>query len=360
MRWNNLLSPSKVAQAIRIESGALWSLRHGRPDIILQFLGGLGDELLLTCIAHELRGRRPGVAIWQISSAAELLRGNPDYSLILDSKYRVLRHSNLLGRWRKPLRYSEMPIAAAYEVPPREHILAILCRITGIEGNVKLRPWYFQDESEASGGRYAPRQMCVQSVGDMTHGSWMQNKVWFHDRIQCVIDEFAARHPDCHVLQIGTQNDGLLERVTDLRGKTTLRQTAAVLSQSLCFLGTSGLLAHLARAVECRSVIIYGGREHAWQSGYSCNENLETRMSCAPCWLWHDCDFDHRCMRDITVQHVLNALERVIARNTQPLEVDEVFLCPSDEPKPKSYPTTPGSQKIANLSPFGKIDPGPA
>ncbi len=352
MRWSKLLSPSKVAQAIRIESGALWTLRHGRPDVILHFLGGLGDELLLTCVAHELRFRRPDLAVWQISSAAELLRGNPDYSLILDSRHWALRHSNLLGRWRKSLRYSEMPIAAAYEVPPREHILAILCRSAGIEGPVQLRPWYFQNESEASGGRYAPRQMCVQSVGEMTHGSWMQNKVWIHDRMQSVIDEFAARHADYRVLQIGTQNDRLLDRVMDLRGKTTLRQTATVLSQSYCFLGTSGLLAHLARAVECRSVIIYGGREHAWQSGYSCNENVETHIPCAPCWLWNDCDFDRRCMRDITAQDILNALERVLARHGQPIEIDEVFLAPSDEPHPKSYPTTPGSRKIANLLPF--------
>ncbi len=354
MKWSNLLSPSKVAQAIRIESGALWALRHGKPDVILQFLGGLGDELLLTCVAHELRRRRPDVAIWQITAAAELLHGNPDYALILDKGYWALRHSNLLGRWRKSLHYSEMPIPAAYEVPPREHILAILCRNAGLTGVVRLRPWYFRNETDATAGRYASRQIAVQSVGEKGHETWMQNKVWFHDRMQSVIDRLVATLPEYRVLQIGTEKDPLLNGAEDLRGKTTLRQTAAILGQSLCFLGTSGFLAHLARAVDCRSVIIYGGREHAWQSGYSCNENLETRIPCAPCWLWHDCDFDHRCMREVTVQDVLNALERVVARNNQPLEVDEVFLSPSDEPTPKSYPTTPGSQKIANLPPFCK------
>lgn len=352
MRWSNLLSLSKVAQAVRIESSALWTLRHGRPDVILQFLGGLGDELLLTCVAHELRDRNPSLAIWQISHAADLLRGNPDYALILDKRHWALRHSNLLARWRKSLRYSEMPITAAYEVPPREHILAILCRAAGLEGLVRLRPWYFQDEIEVPAGRYAPRQITVQSVGERGHETWMQNKVWFHDRMQSVIDGFVARHPDYRVLQIGTGKDQLLSGVEDLRGKTTLRQTAAILRQSLGFLGTSGFLAHLARAVERRSVIIYGGREHAWQSGYSCNENLETRMPCAPCWLWQDCDFDHQCMREITVDNVLNALERVLARREQPLEVDEVFLASSDQRSPKSYPRMPGSQKIANLPPF--------
>ncbi len=352
MRWSNLLSPSKVALATRIETSAAWTLRHGRPDVILQFLGGLGDELLLTCVAHELHDRNPDLAIWQISHAAELLRGNPDYALILDERHWALRHSNLLGRWRKSLRYSEMPIAGAYEVPPREHILAILCRTAGVEGLVRLRPWYFHDAIEATAGRHAPLQIAVQSAGDKSRESWMQNKVWFHDRMQRTVDGFVARHPTYRMLQIGTEEDPLLNGVEDLRGKTTLRQTAAVLSQSLCFVGTSGFLAHLARAVDCRSVIVYGGREHAWQSGYSCNENLETRMPCAPCWLWHDCDFDNQCMRDIAVQDVLNALERVLARHAEPLEVDQIFLAPSDEPEPESYPTTPGSRKIANLPPF--------
>jgi hypothetical protein len=352
MRWGNLLSISKIAQAIRIEAGAVWVLRHGMPDIILQFLGGLGDELLLTCVARELRDRNPSLAIWQISSAAELLRGNPDYALILDRRHWALRHSNLLGRWRKSLRYSEMPIEATYEIPPREHILAILCRAAGLEGTVRLRPWYYQDEREAAAGRYAARQIAVQSVGVRSHETWMRNKIWFHDRMQSVVDRFVAKHPGCRVLQVGTEKDWLLNGVDDLRGKTTLRQTAAILSQSLSFLGTSGFLAHLARAVDCRSVIIYGGREHAWQSGYVCNENLETHMPCAPCWLWHDCDFDHQCMRNITAQDVLSALDRVMARHEQPLEVDMVAIAPTDVLSPQTYPTVAGSRKVANFPLF--------
>jgi len=114
----------------------------------------------------------------------------------------------------------------------------------------------------------------------------------------------------------------------DLRGNTTLREAAAILNRSLCFIGTSGLLVHLARAVECRSVVIYGGREHAWQSGYTCNENLESHLPCAPCWLWQDCDRDRECMKQITSDQVVAAVDRALARGGEPLAVDTAELAP--------------------------------
>jgi hypothetical protein len=87
-------------------------------------------------------------------------------------------------------------------------------------------------------------------------------------------------------------------------------------------------------------VIIYGGREHAWQTGYSCNENLESRPPCAPCWLWNDCDFDRVCMRQITADHVVSAVERVLARHGEPLNEDRAII----EPGAQAAATAPESR----------------
>lgn len=322
MNWRKLTDPDAVRMAWRIETeAARWILRRGKPDIILHFLGGLGDELLLTCVARELRKRNSSLRIWQISHAAELLEGNPDYTLVLDKSHWALRHSNLLKRWRLPLRYTEMP-AEGRETPPREHILAVLCRKAGLTGAVELRPWCYP----AGNGQIAPRQIAIQSVGKNTHETWMANKCWYHDRFQAVVDNIRRRWPDITVVQLGVAEDPPLTGVIDLRGKTTLRETAAILRRSLCFIGTEGLLVHLARAVECRSVVIYGGRAHAWQMGYPCNENLETHLPCAPCWLWNDCDYNRACMEAIRVPDVENAVTRVLEKHGLPLETDTVDL----------------------------------
>ena len=78
---------------------------------------------------------------------------------------------------------------------------------------------------------------------------------------------------------------------------------------------------HLARAVECPCVIIYGGREAPWQSGYICNFNLYTPLPCAPYWRWNGCECDRQCMREIGVADVVSAIRQMMERPRGPLEV---------------------------------------
>jgi len=327
MNWSNLLYPKKIYQALRIESHTLLTvLKHDYPDIMLQFLGGIGDELLLSCVAHELKIRNQALKIWQVSPAAELLKNNPDYSQIFNMNDWQLRYSNLLNRQRMKLRYTEQPVAGEYEIPPKEHILACLCRSVGITGEITIRPYYYQTDNEKESGRLAPRQLCVHSMGAHTHETWMGNKAWFHDRFQKVVDGLLERNNGLRIIQVGVGKDYPLHNVLDLRGKTSLRQTAAILSQSECLIGTQGFLGHLARAVECRSVIVFGGREHSWQTGYSCNENLDSFVECAPCWHWNKCSYDKQCMDMISTEDVLAAVQRVSDRLSERLETDNFTL----------------------------------
>jgi ADP-heptose:LPS heptosyltransferase len=82
----------------------------------------------------------------------------------------------------------------------------------------------------------------------------------------------------------------------------------------------------MARAVDCRAVIIYGGREHSSQTGYICNENLNSFVQCAPCWRWNKCDYDRKCMRMITPENILEALQKVINKKKVPLETETVTI----------------------------------
>ena len=112
----------------------------------------------------------------------------------------------------------------------------------------------------------------------------------------------------------------------DLRGRTNLRQSAAVLANSLVFIGLSGFLMHLARAVDCRSVIIYGGREKPAITGYVANKNLYHQVRCAPCWLRNSCEFNHKCMDMVSVDNVISATADQIGRYGTLLEVQTASL----------------------------------
>jgi ADP-heptose:LPS heptosyltransferase len=151
----------------------------------------------------------------------------------------------------------------------------------------------------------------------------MRNKEWYPQRFQAVID--ALRH-EYRFVQIGSAQDPHLNNAIDLRACTSIRETAAILYHARIYIGSVGFLMHLARSVECPSVIIYGGREAPWQSGYLSNVNLYSPEACAPCWRWNDCDFDRKCMSSINVNEVILAIEKALAVPRGPLEVETIEL----------------------------------
>ena len=128
------------------------------------------------------------------------------------------------------------------------------------------------------------------------------------------------------VIQVGLPDEDLLDGSRDFRGKLSMPELAALLGNSLFFIGQEGFIMHLARSQETRSVIIYGGRIKAWQSGYPCNENVETNPPCSPCWQNNKCDHSNLCMAEITIDHVLQAVERLEMRLQSPLETDELLI----------------------------------
>ena len=162
----------------------------------------------------------------------------------------------------------------------------------------------------------------------------MQNKQWYEQRFQDVVDALAG---EIEFIQIGSTDDPPLQRVRDLRGATGIREAAAILYHARLYVGTVGFLMHLARAVECPGVIVFGGREAPWQSGYVCNTNIYSQVPCSPCWRSNTCDFDRRCMSNISVRDVVSAIRQMMGRPRNPLTVETIEITP-DIPTAASYP----------------------
>jgi hypothetical protein len=262
-----------------------------------------------SAVARELK-KRGTRKIWQFTSVPELFVGNPDVVAVPDD-YRLLRLCELL----------RVPCIQIYypENPPR-HLIAMMCEKVGISGKVDLRPYVFLSEEERRCGKVASRPQIVVQTSSLAARYPMRNKVWPHEHFQMVAD---ALKEDFDLVQVGAPSDPEVRCALDLRGKTSVRQTAAILSASQLFLGLVSGVMHLARAVDCRSVIIYGGREHPSQSGYSANENLYWGGACAPCWLRNDCNYGRICMSEILPEQVITAVRRQAERHGTPLEVDQ-------------------------------------
>lgn len=299
---------------------ALTRIRAGAPRKVFTFEGGLGDHLACTVAFHELR-KRGARNLWMASTWTDLFLENADIDAVIPP---LIAHSRFVraaaGR-AVPLDYSRYIAERDIDAPTDRHILAAICQRAGITGEVGLRPRLTLRDDERAAGLRFPEQICIQSSGRGA-AAFMQNKEWFIERFQAVVDALKSRF---QFIQIGSAESPRIGNTLDLRGKTSLRETAALLSQARLFIGQVGFLMHLARAVECRAAIVFGGRETPALTGYIANENLYTPLPCSPCWQRNKCDFDRDCMKQITVNAVLAAVEIQLAK-TGALPVETATL----------------------------------
>lgn len=299
----------------------LW-MRHGRPQTLVYCGGGgFGDDLLLSSVLYEFhrRGiRRLGV----ITRLTELFANFPWVETVIPEEWRIIEATRYFGGRAihpKYLVHSENPLL---ENPPQEHIIAAMCRSAGLNGTIELRPRLVLTEEEKSKGNLLRDQAVVQITGPGSP-NYEPLKDWNPANYQAVINAF----PEIAWIQLGSKNDPPLAGVKDLRGQTSIRKSAAILSQSGFYFGYVGFLMHLARAVDCPAVIVYGGREHPIQSGYPCNLNIFSEIECSPCWRRRLCPNGLKCMTGIPQAQVREAITTLMRREkTLPLETLEADL----------------------------------
>ena len=302
-------------------AGVINRVRLGFPSYYFHGTGGIGDDLMCTTVFRELK-KRSQARIAMSTRHPGLFQNNSDLTYILHHARPRLDYWLHAGLPLVRMGYAKYFPETDGDEPLTEHVLIKLCRLAKISGPVELRPYLFLAREEFGGGRLAENQVVIQSSAQGAPFP-MRNKEWYPQRFQEVCSELRL---DVSVIQLGSASDPKLEGATDLRGKTSLRQSAAILANSLVFIGLEGFLMHLARAVDCRSVIIYGGRIKPSQIGYVANKNLYSQVRCAPCWLRNPCEFDKKCMDMITPQQVIAATAEQISKYGTLLEVQTANL----------------------------------
>jgi hypothetical protein len=314
----------------------LWA-RLGFPQHLIYFGGrGYGDTLLLNSVAHELhrRGRRTAV----LTDHPDLLSGSPAVSGVLGLQHwRALEATTRFGGEARHLPYFLRPQPPTHDEPADTHILAEMCRRVGITGEIAVRTYLHLTGAEREGGAHRPRQAALQALGTSSE-NLSPLKVYPAEELAKVVAETKG---ELDWVQLGHAGDPRVPGTLDLRGRTTVRQSAAVLAHSRLFLGPAGFLMHLARAVECRSVVIFGGRELPRHGGDSCNENLFAEVACAPCYRRSDCLDGMLCMRRIGSGDVVAAVRRASDLHGQPLTVDRVVVPTGPVPFPLPWLVPP-------------------
>ena len=301
-----------------------WLALHGWPRrTFYKYDGGFGDQLLLSTVAHESR-KRTGRPLAIVSAAKELFERNPDVGVVVEPWSDAYRMLHWLRFPIRTIRYMED--RGPTQIPPANpgpnHIIDLLLQSAGITGNINRRPYFYLSPDELKQGHIAERQITIQT-STMAAKHPMRTKQWHADRFQTVANELSKV---ATILQIGHPDDPSIDGATDLRGRTTIRELAAILKNSLLHIGLISFPMHLARAVDCRSVIIFGGREGPEQTGYIANENLFTPLECSRCWLYDGCPHNLECMTRISVNDVVSAAHRQLAKGDEELPVEAGFI----------------------------------
>jgi hypothetical protein len=298
----------QLARAARLAPRAADLVRrHGRPPAVLYFGEAPGDDLMATAVIAQwrrVRGSRP----WYLTRHPGLFEHNPDVGLVLEYEPELAGALSVIGVPRIRLSYHTYDAAADRTVgPPGVHLINLMCESADLPRIADPAPLFYFADGERPPRAPSPR-LVVQSSA-MAARFPNLNKEWFPERMQQVVNALGA---DAEIVQIGSAGDPPLGRVTDLRGRTSGRESAGVLAAAWGFIGLIGFPMHLARAVGTPSVIVFGGREHPSEDGYPGNRNLFTEMHCSPCWFVNHCPYDRECMRRIGAEEVIAAARELL------------------------------------------------
>jgi len=151
------------------------------------------------------------------------------------------------------------------------------------------------------------------------------NKRWYPDRFAKVADILSGRY-NASIILFGGPNEikltdkilGMMNKLAPLvlAGKTSIKETAAVIGECSLFISNDSGLMHVAAAMKTPVISILGPTSIKKNApiGYE-HLVVSKQYSCSPCQYHiadHECPMNYGCLTDISVNDVLHKVEGVI------------------------------------------------
>jgi ADP-heptose:LPS heptosyltransferase len=154
-------------------------------------------------------------------------------------------------------------------------------------------------------------------------GSKAPSRRWSPDRYAALADALADEYGARIVVTGGEAERPLAAYVAsamrhaavNLAGNTSLGALGAFLSCADLFVGNDTGPSHLAVAVDCPSIMLFGpGNLRRWQPlDQTRHVVLSSSVDCSPCEHW-ECPIDHRCFESLSVERVRDAVRSLRSR----------------------------------------------
>lgn len=282
---------------------------------------GIGDNLLLFAAAHNIY-KSTGEKVFVASKMFDLLHYCQDFieyinwfsfeDLYLPSQAKENKLKQIESAGFIPVFVSSSGykyLAPTYESNVttwyQKHMITRYCERMGYSGEVELSIPIVVPDSLTS----TPRSYICVMCGGLQNYKSIPNSL-----MQAIVNEIGKIF---QVVQIGSSKDPLLERVLDFRGGSLI-SAYRILRGAKFFIGNVGGLMHLAKAANCRSLILGTKGEPNSMSRYSTNVYVYPIDYCDRCSLnlrdpqHQKCFFAYKCIRNITANQVLDAISENI------------------------------------------------
>lgn len=121
------------------------------------------------------------------------------------------------------------------------------------------------------------------------------------------------------IIQCGGKDDKLLPNVFDLRGQTTINQTAYILRRAAMFLGNDSVLNHMASAFSVPRVVLFGATLPStcggiWNRNTGIEINPFDRYGCTSACHLGQCIRAQKCINSIPTKFVLENIANIIGK----------------------------------------------
>ncbi|MBI3900961.1 MAG: lipopolysaccharide heptosyltransferase II [Chlamydiia bacterium] len=331
-------------------------------NIIVRMPNWLGDSVMATPILADVRTCWPKAtitAMCQGSTLSSLLKGNPhlneifsfsrpngflrreqhrdliarirqghyDLGLLLTNSFssawwfwrgEVSRRVGFATDFRRVLLTDPLPIP---EEEGKEHLVTTYKRLLlplGIPLS-STSPALYLTLEEKEAAQQVLRQYGIHEgttvIGINPGAAYGSAKCWPPEYFRALIQKLAKR-PDTTILCFADQSGAPLvhricedmpTNVINLAGLTTLRELMALIAQCSLFLTNDSGPMHIAAAFKIPLVALFGSTNERATGPYNHGHVIHKHVSCSPCYK-RTCPIDFRCMRQIEVEEVYQAL----------------------------------------------------
>jgi ADP-heptose:LPS heptosyltransferase len=267
---------------------------------VIDGYGALGDTIITSTFIHNIKFNYPNVRINLITPNASLLECDPNIC-----EFNNYETFFSIIFWYQDIRNSK---------DGKTNVIEPLLRELGINNFTYKASIYLKDSeviwAESELKNISKPIISINSKSNEDVKNWPV-KNW-----QKLVENL------CHnftIIQLGDKNEPQLNNVFNFAGRTTVRESMALLKVADLHIGPDSFLIHAASGVNTPSVVIFGGSRTPINLGYQNNTNIFTSIDCAPCWIHKSdneiCQNNLKCMKKISVEAVIKAVLQSLKKN---------------------------------------------